>query len=98
MFSRSLLLGVLTVSLFSGSPLLSQVLGPCGTSEADKPAQAPVVAASSTVAPLPLPGQKAPNFELDALFLGDVVKKVKLSDFDGKWRLVCFYPADFTFV
>jgi Peroxiredoxin len=23
---------------------------------------------------------------------------VKLSDFAGKWVMVCFYPGDFTFV
>jgi len=51
----------------------------------------------STVSPIPLPGKKAPDFELTAL-IGDKVTKVKLSDYAGKWRVVCFYPADFTFV
>ena len=30
--------------------------------------------------------------------VGDQIKMVKLSDYKGKWRVLCFYPADFTFV
>jgi alkyl hydroperoxide reductase subunit AhpC len=39
----------------------------------------------------------APDFEGRAYFNGEVTK-VKLSDFKGKWCLVCFYPGDFTYV
>jgi peroxiredoxin (alkyl hydroperoxide reductase subunit C) len=42
-------------------------------------------------------GQKAPDFEAPAYFKG-AFKSVKLSDYLGKWVLVCFYPGDFTFV
>jgi alkyl hydroperoxide reductase subunit AhpC len=46
-----------------------------------------------------LVGQKAPEFCLNAY---DPVKKayttVKLSDYRGKFLVLCFYPADFTFV
>ena len=49
------------------------------------------------VSPVPLPGQRAINFELPAVLGNDIVP-VKLSDYNGKWRVVCFYPADFTFV
>jgi len=38
-----------------------------------------------------------PDFEGTAYFNGKVVK-VKLSDYKGKWILVCFYPGDFTYV
>lgn len=38
-----------------------------------------------------------PNFELDA-FQANEIKKIKLSDYKGKWVLLIFYPADFTFV
>lgn len=76
----------------------AQVLGPCGTDNADTPqAAAPSSGSSPALAGIPLPGMQAPNFELAAV-VGDEVKKVKLSDYDGKWRVVCFYPADFTFV
>jgi len=42
-------------------------------------------------------GQKAPDFEAPAYFQGKFTT-VKLSDYLGKWVLVCFYPGDFTFV
>ena len=42
-------------------------------------------------------GKAAPDFELSA-FLDGGFKNVKLSDYKGKWIVVCFYPGDFTFV
>jgi len=42
-------------------------------------------------------GLPAPEFELPAYHKGKF-KKVKLSDYRGKWILLCFYPGDFTFV
>jgi len=42
-------------------------------------------------------GQKAPDFEAPAYYKGGF-KSVKLSEYLGKWVLVCFYPGDFTFV
>ena len=42
-------------------------------------------------------GMPAPDFELPAYHKGKF-KKVKLSDYRGKWVLLCFYPGDFTFV
>ncbi len=43
------------------------------------------------------PGIPAPEFEAQAYHNGEV-KTVKLSDYKGKWLVICFYPADFTFV
>lgn len=37
------------------------------------------------------------NFEFEAL-QNDEVKKNKLSDYKGRWIVLIFYPADFTFV
>ncbi len=42
-------------------------------------------------------GGKAPDFEAPAFHKGKFVN-VKLSDYLGKWVLLCFYPGDFTFV
>ena len=42
-------------------------------------------------------GGKAPDFEAPTYFQGKF-SQVKLSDFLGKWLLLCFYPGDFTFV
>ena len=38
-----------------------------------------------------------PNFEIDA-FQDNNIKKIKFSDYKGKWVVLIFYPADFTFV
>jgi len=42
-------------------------------------------------------GQKAPDFTAPSYYRGTFTP-VKLSDFTGKWVLLCFYPGDFTFV
>jgi len=42
-------------------------------------------------------GKPAPDFEANAL-IGGEFKNVKLSDYKGKWVVLCFYPGDFTFV
>ena len=41
--------------------------------------------------------QKAPEFNI-AAFQDNDVKKFSLNDFKGKWLILAFYPADFTFV
>ena len=42
-------------------------------------------------------GAKAPDFEAPAYQNGKF-GQVKLSDYLGKWVVLCFYPGDFTFV
>jgi peroxiredoxin (alkyl hydroperoxide reductase subunit C) len=42
-------------------------------------------------------GQKAPDFTAPAYHLGKFIN-VKLSEYLGKWVVLCFYPGDFTFV
>jgi peroxiredoxin (alkyl hydroperoxide reductase subunit C) len=42
-------------------------------------------------------GQRAPDFSAPAYYKGGFTS-VKLSDFAGKWVMLCFYPGDFTFV
>lgn len=42
-------------------------------------------------------GEKAPDFTAPAYHKGKFVS-VKLSDYLGKWVVLCFYPGDFTFV
>lgn len=41
--------------------------------------------------------EKAPEFTEDAFVEGDI-KKISLNDYKGKWVVLFFYPADFTFV
>jgi alkyl hydroperoxide reductase subunit AhpC len=44
-----------------------------------------------------LVGNKAPFFKADALVNGQN-KSISLDDFKGKWKVLFFYPLDFTFV
>jgi alkyl hydroperoxide reductase subunit AhpC len=37
----------------------------------------------------------APDFELSAV-VGTTFRKVRLSDYKGKWVVLFFYPLDFT--
>lgn len=73
-----------------------------------KPSKGPILNIEKPVAAGPQPekevkmvqarvGKPAPDFELSA-FLGGGFKNVKLSDYKGKWIVICFYPGDFTFV
>jgi len=42
-------------------------------------------------------GRKAPDFTAPAYHQGKFVN-LQLSEYFGKWILLCFYPGDFTFV
>jgi len=50
------------------------------------------------ILPLARVGKEAPDFEATAYIPGVGFKLVKLSDYRGKWVVLCFYPGDFTFV
>ncbi len=71
------------------------------TSQVSAPAETAEMAAAQEVvkevAMVARVGQKAPEFEAPAYYRGEFTT-VKLSDFAGKWVLLCFYPGDFTFV
>ena len=43
-------------------------------------------------------GKEAIDFEANAFISGEGFKTIKLSDYKGKWIVLCFYPGDFTFV
>ena len=63
----------------------------------------PETAAKETTAPIKEEmhmihvGEKAPDFVAPGYQQGKFIN-VKLSDYLGKWVLLCFYPGDFTFV
>lgn len=42
-------------------------------------------------------GKKAPDFTAPGFQQGKFIS-TRLSDYLGKWVLLCFYPGDFTFV
>jgi len=76
----------------------AQVPGSCGSGEeAAGATTGGTDAAALIMQPMPLPGQQAIDFELPAV-VGDEIKNIKLSDYDGKWRILCFFQAAFTFV
>lgn len=43
-------------------------------------------------------GKEAIDFEASAFITGKGFSPVKLSDYMGKWIVICFYPGDFTYV
>jgi hypothetical protein len=49
------------------------------------------------VKPMIMIGRKAQDFMAPGYFQGQFIN-VHLSDYLGKWVLLCFYPGDFTFV
>ncbi len=76
-----------------------------------KPARGPILSASQSAAPATATttsqevkrvqarvGREAIDFEANAFVEGFGFKPVKLSDYKGKWIVICFYPGDFTFV
>src|SRR3989338_8811009 len=42
-------------------------------------------------------GKEAPAFIADS-FVDNSIKKIQLSQYKGKWVVLVFYPADFTFI
>jgi peroxiredoxin (alkyl hydroperoxide reductase subunit C) len=52
---------------------------------------------SQGVKPMIQVGKKAPDFTAPA-YLNGKFTSIKLSDYLGKWVVLCFYPGDFTFV
>ena len=42
-------------------------------------------------------GEEITDFQFDAYYENEI-KKMRISDFKGKWLVLAFYPADFTFV
>jgi hypothetical protein len=76
-----------------------------------KPARGPILPASESASPatgavppeevkrvLARVGKEAIDFEANAFVDGVGFKPVKLSEYKGKWIVLCFYPGDFTFV
>lgn len=68
--------------------------GPVGREEPENTEQIPVIKAERSMI---MVGQKAPDFTAPGYQQGKFIN-VKLSDYLGKWVLLCFYPGDFTFV
>jgi peroxiredoxin (alkyl hydroperoxide reductase subunit C) len=70
--------------------------GPVGEPES-KVVEKSLDAGKKEVKSMVMIGRKAPDFTAPAYLQGNFVN-VKLSEYLGKWVLLCFYPGDFTFV
>ena len=74
----------------AGGPIL-----PAPQAVAAPPGSTPQQEASKMLARV---GKEAIDFEATAFIEGVGFQPVKLSDYRGKWIVLCFYPGDFTFV
>jgi hypothetical protein len=73
------------------------VVGPItGKTESEEDAGAGIIQEVSKV--LAKVGKGAIDFEASAFIAGKGFSPVKLSDYKGKWIVLCFYPGDFTYV
>lgn len=71
--------------------------GPIAASAAEESASVQGQPKQEVVKMMARVGKPAPDFEASA-FTGGGFKNLRLSDFQGKWVILCFYPGDFTFV
>ena len=69
--------------------------GPVGE-KALEPATTPIVS-KKEVTPMIQVGRKAPDFSAPGYQKGKFIS-IQLSEYLGKWVVLCFYPGDFTFV
>lgn len=74
----------------AGGPILAKVEGAATAGQTVVPQEVRKVLAQV--------GKEAPDFEATAFVAGEGFKPIKLSDYKGKWIVICFYPGDFTFV
>jgi hypothetical protein len=65
---------------------------------AQPPLQAGAIPSQEATKMLARVGKEAIDFEATAFIEGVGFQPVKLSDYKGKWIVLCFYPGDFTFV
>jgi peroxiredoxin (alkyl hydroperoxide reductase subunit C) len=75
----------------------TRVSGSVPEAAPDEPVQAEATSKKEVPKMTARVGQKAPDFTAPAYYRGGFTS-VKLSDYLGKWVVLCFYPGDFTFV
>ena len=69
--------------------------GPVGEAVEQETTQETTI--TKEVKPMVQVGKKAPDFAAPAYQNGKFIS-LKLSEYLGKWVVLCFYPGDFTFV
>jgi len=73
---------------------VSPAKGPVSSTQAENSQAA---ANAPRAIPMARTGKPAPDFEASGYVEGGF-RNLKLSDYSGKWVVLCFYPGDFTFV
>lgn len=63
----------------------------------EKPAEANEINVKEVKQTMVKVGKPAPDFTASAFHNGKFIN-TSLSEYKGKWVLLCFYPGDFTFV
>jgi peroxiredoxin (alkyl hydroperoxide reductase subunit C) len=71
--------------------------GPIGAAGGAAAGGGQMVAAAPAHVPSAMVGKPAPDFEANG-FVAGKFQNITLSDYKGKWVVLCFYPGDFTFV
>ena len=71
--------------------------GPIRQKEGTEPFMSPASPQQEATKMIARVGKPAPDFEASAYLQGGF-KNIRLSEFKGKWVVLCFYPGDFTFV
>jgi hypothetical protein len=71
--------------------------GPIGVPEGEVPSPSQIKTGEGGTKMIARVGKPAPDFEASAYIDGGF-KNIRLSDYKGKWIVLCFYPGDFTFV
>ncbi len=71
--------------------------GPVGEGPTEEKVQQPATQEPAKEASMIKVGKRAPDFTAPAYHKGEFVS-VQLSEYLGKWVVLCFYPGDFTFV
>jgi hypothetical protein len=80
-----------------GDGCVSAAKGPISAPGAEAGPPSQILTAKEELKMVAKVGKPAPDFEA-AAFVDGGFKNIKLSDYKGKWVVVCFYPGDFTFV
>jgi len=90
---------VLVCALLMANLFITYTRGADNKTQCLEPAKGPVTngEVKQDVQVLARVGKIAPDFEASAYVKGEF-KNIKLSDYKGKWVVLCFYPGDFTFV
>jgi len=73
-------------------------MGPILPESVDESAASKVKSQEKEIKMVAKVGKEAPDFEANAFIAGVGFKQIRLSDYKGKWIVLCFYPGDFTFV